>query len=149
MTILTTKNRNIKRPVTIYTLTKFYPCLPRTIFYNLTLPPSLKSLILAVNWDVRIFTLRPQRLPSQDGAAGQHKVHIQLCASPRSFARGRGSHNNSSFIETLQGFHRSEDENPYISPILFYTNLATSLQGKFMQNEPDNRQPNTERPLSS
>jgi hypothetical protein len=38
-----------------------------------------------------------------------------------------------------KGFFRPEDENPYISPILFYTNLATLLQGKFMKNGSDSR----------
>jgi len=40
----------------------------------------------------------------------QHKAPVRLCAL----------HNNaSSSIEKLQGFNRSEDENPYISPVLF------------------------------
>ena len=39
-------------------------------------------------------------------------------------------HNSPSLIEELQGFHRSEDENPYISPVLFHTKLATFLSTK-------------------
>ena len=37
------KLTSTKRPIIIFTLTTFYLCLPRTTFYDLILPPSLKS----------------------------------------------------------------------------------------------------------
>jgi hypothetical protein len=64
----------------------------------------------------------------------QHKAPLKLCAP----------HNNSSSIEILQRFHRSEDQNPPRSFILFIPISRLHFKENLLKKYPTTSSPSAE-----